>query len=182
MSPALPGEIPQPVRRCESCGLAVVGDPGGPEEALAALAAGRGSDGAIRIANRASLQAWLGGAAWALLAQGERFLFTAESARRLLALRGEDLGAARWVPLASVASMWQTLLNTLTFGHNVALARLGRLPGRAARHAWQRGLDIVISAVLALPLLLLATGLELADRAARRGGILVLSPSARAAR
>src|SRR6476619_4478166 len=62
-----------PVRRCESCGLAVVGDPGGAEEALAALDA---SGGELLVANRASLAAWLGGAGWAALQPAGRFLFT----------------------------------------------------------------------------------------------------------
>jgi hypothetical protein len=180
MSPALPGEARRPIRRCESCGLGVVGQPEGGKEALAALAA-TGTEGVIRIANRASLQAWLGGAAWVGLAPDRRYLFTVRAARHLLRAGGQELGAVRWSPLASIVAMWQTLLNTLTFGRNVALASLGRLPAGPAPSAWQRMLDLVISVVLALPLLALAAVLELGDRLAGRGGVLVLTraPAAR---
>jgi hypothetical protein len=47
--------------------------------------------------------------------------------------------------------MWQTLLNSFTFGHNVALGRLGRASEVPAAQRWQRRVDLVVS-VLAAPL------------------------------
>src|SRR4051812_21611667 len=58
-----------PVSRCESCGLGVVGAPGGPEEALRELDR-LGSEGGPRIANRGSYAASLGSAGWAGLEPG----------------------------------------------------------------------------------------------------------------
>src|SRR5262245_37724681 len=60
-----------PVKRCESCGLAVIGEAGGPEEALAALDRLGDGDG-LRIANRASFACSLGSAGWAGLEPGSR--------------------------------------------------------------------------------------------------------------
>ena len=34
--------------------------------------------------------------------------------------------ASRWAPAAGLAATWQTMLNSVTFGHNVALGALGR--------------------------------------------------------
>ena len=62
-----------PVRRCEACGLGVVGEPGAQTEALAELERLRiegGGDPVFRIANRASFAAWIGGKAWAPVEAG----------------------------------------------------------------------------------------------------------------
>ncbi len=71
--------------------------------------------------------------------------------------------------------MWQTLLNSFTFGHNVALGRLGRATATPAEKPWQRRLDLGISLLatpLALPAALIA---ELVAAAAGRGGRLTIS-------
>src|SRR5260370_12042236 len=53
-----------PVRRCEACGLGVVGESAGTEEALAALDRLGGHEWA-RIVNRASFSCSLSSAGWA---------------------------------------------------------------------------------------------------------------------
>lgn len=156
------------VRRCESCGLAVAGEPGGAEDAL------RGLDrlgSPPRIANRASFAASLGGAGWAGLEPGSRYLFTLEAARRLVAARDQVVGSHRWVPGASLLATWQTLLNSVTFGHNVALKALGRAEAAKAPETWQRRIDALASLVLAIPAFLIALPIELAGGLSRRGAV-----------
>jgi hypothetical protein len=162
-----------PVRRCESCGLGVVGDGASPEEALSEL--GRlGDAGSIRISNRAAFAGSLGGAGWAGLEPSSRYLFTVEAVRRLVARRDQVVAGSRWVPGASVATTWQTLLNSVTFGHNVALAALGGRPGIPADKPWKRRIDALASVVLAIPALLVALPIELAGGLCRRGAELRL--------
>jgi hypothetical protein len=157
-----------PVSRCESCGLGVVGESGGVEEALAALDH-LGVGEVTRIANRGGFAAWIGGAGWAGLAPGGRYLFTVESVRRLVANRDQVVTSARWSPAAGVATMWQTVLNGFTFGRNVALGALGRAAAVPAERPWQRQLDGLICVVVAIPALLAAVPLELAAAVTRRG-------------
>jgi hypothetical protein len=160
--------IAGPVSRCESCGLGVVGASGGVEEALAAL--DRFSAGDVtRIPNRGGFAAWIGGAGWAGLQPGDRYLFTVESVRRLVANRDQVVTKARWSPGAGVATMWQTILNGFTFGRNVALGALGRATAVPAEKPWQRRLDALICIVVAIPALLAAVPLELTAAATRRG-------------
>jgi hypothetical protein len=155
-----------PVRRCETCGLGLIGEATTPEEARSALEELGRSAG--RTPNRASLQAWIGQSGWASLSGEQRFLFTPDSIQRL------GHGKTRSRP--GIAAMWQTLINAFTFGHNVALGRLGRARSIEASEGWQRSLDLGIS-VLATPLLIIvAVPLELFASAAGRGGELELSP------
>jgi len=162
-----------PVGRCESCGLGVVDGPGSVEEALRELDR-RGGGGAVRIANRAGLSAWIGGAGWAGLAPGSRYLFTVESVRRLVANRDQVVAGARWSPGAGIATMWQTVLNGFTFGRNVALGALGRSDAARAEQSWQRRLDVLISVVVAIPALLAAVPLELLAATLGRGSATTL--------
>ena len=157
-----------PVSRCESCGLGVVGEAGGAEQALAALDRLGGGDG-VRIADRAGFAGWIGGAGWAGLEPESRYLFTTESVRRLVANRDQVVTRARWAPGAGVGVMWQTVLNGFTFGRNVALAALGRGTAAPAERPWQRRLDAMISVVVAIPAFLAAVPLELIAAAFRRG-------------
>jgi hypothetical protein len=161
------------VRRCESCGLAVVGAEGDPEEALQALDALRRGEGPW-IDNRASFACSLGGAGWAGLQPGRRYLFTVEAARRLAARRDQVVKTRRWRPLASLAITWQTLLNSVTFGHNVALGALRDIPAASAAKPWQRRIDALASIVLALPALLIALPTELAGAPFGRGAVVEL--------
>lgn len=156
------------VSRCESCGLGVVGDPGGVDEALRELDR-LGNTQTARIANRGSFSAWIGGAGWAGLETGVRYLFTIESVRRLIAHRDQVVKSARWRP-AGIATMWQTLLNSCTFGYNGALGALGRAKAVPASELWQRRLDALIDIVVAVPAFLVAIPLELIAATLRRGG------------
>jgi hypothetical protein len=169
---AQPG-LAGPVSRCESCGLGIVGEPGGPQEALRELDRLGAGDGAP-IANRGGFSAWLGRAGWAGLERDSRHLFTVEAVRRLVARRDQVLATARWAPIASIATMWQTILNSFTFGHNVALGALGRRAAAPAERPWKRLLDALISVAVAIPALIVAVPLELIAAALRRGGALSL--------
>ncbi len=161
-----------PVRRCESCGLGVASEPGGVEEALAAL--DRGNDAGLRILDRAGFSAWIGGAGWAGLEPGAHYFFSVESVRRLVANRDQVVVRARWSPGAGIAAMWQTILNGFTFGHNVAFGALGRGAAVAAERRWQRRLDGLITVAVAIPAMLVALPLELIAAALRRGGAVSL--------
>jgi hypothetical protein len=162
-----------PVRRCESCGLAIVGEPGGSEAALRELDSLRLED-SLRIENRGSFACALGGAGWAGLRPGRRHLFTVEAVRRLVAQRDQVVKSARWRPLSGLASTWQTLLNSVTFGHNVALGALRGVPAVRAERPWQRRIDALASVVLALPALLIAIPVELAGGLSRCGAVVSL--------
>lgn len=160
-----------PVRRCESCGLGVVGDPAGAEEALRDLDRLRDGE-TIRIENRASFACSLGGAGWSGLQPGARHLFTLESVRRLVARRDQVVKKRRWIPGAGLAATWQTLLNSVTFGRNVALGALRGLPSMPAEEPWQRRIDALASVVLAVPALLVAIPVELAGALRGRGAVI----------
>jgi hypothetical protein len=159
-----------PVRRCESCGLGVVGEAGSSEEALQELDALRDGE-AIRIENRAGFACSLGGAGWSGLQPRARYLFTVEAVRRLIARRDQVVKSARWQPLAGLAATWQTLLNSVTFGRNTALGALQGAPAVPAREPWQRRIDALASVVLAVPALLIAIPVELAGGLVRRGAV-----------
>jgi hypothetical protein len=173
-----------PVSRCESCGLGVVGAPGTPDDALQELdrvakrasavpfphISGERNSGSLVVANRGGFAAWIGGAGWAGLVPGSRYLFTVEAVRRLVARRDQVVKSARWSPGAGIATMWQTILNGFTFGRNVALGALGRATAVPAEKPWQRRLDALISVVVAIPALVAAVPLELVAAALRRGG------------
>ncbi|HET6998329.1 MAG TPA: hypothetical protein VFI03_07030 [Solirubrobacterales bacterium] len=161
-----------PVSRCESCGLGVVGDPGEAEATLLELSR-LGTD-SPRIANRASFAASLGSAGWAGLEPGAHYLFTVESVRRLVARRDQVVKSRRWAPAASLAATWQTLLNSVTFGHNVALSAFGHGEAARAREGWQRKIDGLASIVLAIPALLIAIPVELAGGLTGRGAVITL--------
>ncbi len=162
-----------PVSRCESCGLGVVGDSAGPEEALHELDRLVGGGGP-RFPNRASYASSLGNAGWAGLEPGSRYLFTVESVRRLVARRDQVVKSARWAPAASLAATWQTILNSVTFGHNVALGALGKGEAAAAAKPWQRRIDALASGVLAIPALAIALPIELAGGVFRRGAVVAV--------
>ncbi|HET7508544.1 MAG TPA: hypothetical protein VFJ53_09315, partial [Solirubrobacterales bacterium] len=115
-----------------------------------------------------------GGAGWAGLQPGRRHLFTPEAVRRLVANRDQVVRSARWRPLASLAATWQTLLNSVTFGRNVALAALRGTPAVPAAKPWQRRIDALASVVLAIPALLIAIPVELVGGLFRRGAVIAL--------
>jgi hypothetical protein len=162
-----------PVSRCESCGLGVIGAAGSAGEVLRNLD-GLGGRETVVIPNRGGFSAWLGGAGWCGLQPGTPYLYTAEAVRRLVAGRDQVVRSVRWAPEAGVAAMWQTVLNSVTFGRNVALGAMGRASAVAAERPWQRRLDALISVVAAIPALAVAVPLELLAALLRRGGALRL--------
>jgi len=161
-----PGADPEDVER-------LVVDP--IEDALAELDRSHREEGTAQIASRDAVSASLGNAGWAGLEPGARYLFTIEAVRRLVANRDQVLSATRWSPGRGIALMWQTLLNGLTFGRNVALGALGRAESVPAARPWQRAIDAGISILAALPALLIAIPLELAAAAVKRGSAVKLS-------
>ncbi len=162
-----------PVRRCESCGLGVLGEAGDAEAALRELDSLRDGD-AVLIENRGSVACSLGNAGWSGLRPRTRHLFTVEAVRRLVARRDQVVAKSRPRPLASLAATWQTLLNSVTFGHNVALGALRGVPSVPASRPWQRRIDALASVVLALPALLVAIPIELLGAALGRGAVVSL--------
>jgi len=162
------------VSRCESCGLGVVGEPGSAEEALRELDRLGAGGSAVRIANRASVAASLGGAGWAGLEPGARYLFTVDAVQRLVAARDQVVVKRRWVPGAGIAAMWQTVLNSVTFGRNVALGAMGGAEAVPAEQRWQRRIDALICVVLAIPAMAIAAPLELCGSAVGRGATISL--------
>lgn len=157
-----------PVSRCESCGLGVVGKPGSFEETLHELdRLGAGEN--VTIVSRESFSAWIGGAGWAGLERGSRHLFTVEAVRRLVAGRDQVVKSVRWRPGAGIAAMWQTLLNSATFGHNIVVG-----VSTPAAKLWQRRVDWVVIVVLAIPAAIVALPLELAGGITHRGSAMTL--------
>jgi hypothetical protein len=133
-----------------------------------------GGEERFRFANRASFASSLGGPGWAALGPGAHYLFTVEAVRRLVARRDQIVKSRRWAPRPSLALTWQTLLNSVTFGHNVALGALGDAPAVPARKAWQRRIDALASVILAIPAMLIALPIELAGAPFGRGAVVTV--------
>ena len=170
----------QIVDRCENCGLAVPRDDvPSPDEAIDQLLASAGRRGdriTIRVQNSASLQAWLGAENWAALAPGgHTFKPTKRAAALLLARRGLDLRRVSYLAAAGMASMWQTLLNLLTFHRDFASEAVsGRLrpgTGRGRAAFW---IDVIVTVLAAIPTAIIAVILESGAVVARRGGVIEL--------
>jgi hypothetical protein len=179
----------QVIDRCEDCGLAVVRDfvPSPDEAADAFLAAGeqRGARLAIRAENAASLQAWLGAENWAALRPSPKRVApdgaaahhgikpTPRAARLLLARRGLEVRRVRHLASAGMASMWQTLLNLLTFHRDFASEAVsGRLRPGTGRGRAAFATDAVITVLAAIPTAVIAVLLEGGAVMARRGGVI----------
>ena len=166
----------QVVYRCESCGLVVARDAvPSPEIAVDELLGGQGQNGAgltFRTDNAASLQAWLGAENWAALRPGGRFIKpTPRAVKLLLAERGFEVRRIRHLIRPGMASMWQTLLNLLTFHRDFASEAVsGRLrpgTGRGRAAFW---MDAVVTVLAAIPTAIIAVLLETGAVLARRGG------------
>jgi hypothetical protein len=171
----------QIIDRCENCGLAVARDMvPSPELAIDELL--RDSEESdqgitVRAANAASLQAWLGAENWAALRPGDsRIKPTARAAGLLLGRRGMLVTRVRYPAGAGMASMWQTLLNLLTFHRDFAVEALsGRLRPGSGRGGGAFALDSVITVLTAIPTAILAVLLEGGAVLARRGGVIEIS-------
>jgi hypothetical protein len=168
----------QVIDRCENCGLVLVrGAIPTPEHATERLlsdAEQRGERVAFRAANAASLQAWLGAENWAALRPGGHGIEpTPRAASLLLARRGLEIRRVRHLAGPGMASMWQTLLNLLTFHRDFASeAASGRLrpgTGRGRAAFWT---DAVVTLLAAIPTAIIAVFLESGAVLARRGGVI----------
>jgi len=95
--------------------------------------------------------------------------------RRLVAHRDQVVRRRRWAAGESFALTWQTMLNSVTFGHNVALAALGSNRAAAlAEERWQRRIDALASIVLAIPAAVFAVPVELSGALFRSGAVIDL--------
>jgi hypothetical protein len=147
-------------RRCEACGLGVLGEIGDSGMALTDFDLGREDDGSTSFDNRASLQASLTGGGWAGLETERSYRFTPEAIERLVAFRDQRVTDRRVRFGRSLLGMWQSAINTFTFGHNVALGTFAKAPEVLADRGWKRALDWFITIVLSIPVFILALPLE----------------------
>jgi hypothetical protein len=147
-------------RRCEACGLGVLAETGDSGLALTDFDLGRTDDGLIAFDNKASFQASLTGAGWAGLETERSYRFTPEAVARLVAFRDQKVVGRKLAFGRSLIGMWQSAINTFTFGHNVALGTLGDTPSVDADRGWKRAIDWFITVVLAVPVFILALPLE----------------------
>jgi hypothetical protein len=170
----------QLIDRCENCGLAVARDAvPSSDDAAEALLSGterRGERIAVRADNSASLQAWLGAENWAALRPGgDTVKLTPRAASLLLARRGLEVRRVRHLVAPGMASMWQTLLNLLTFHRDfasqAASRRLRPGTGRGRAAFW---IDAMVTVLAAVPTAILAVLLEGGAVIARRGGVIEL--------
>jgi hypothetical protein len=174
----------QIIDRCESCGLVVARDAvPTPDQAIGALLQGGATTGDVirfRAANADSVQAWLGAENWAALTPADRDAKpTLQAAELLLRRRGLEVKRVRYLAAPGIASMWQTLLNLLTFHRDFAPEAIaGRLRpnGGGGRAAF--GLDAMITILAAVPAALIAVVLEMGAVAARRGGVIEITAAA----
>ena len=168
----------QVIDRCENCGLVVVrGQVPTPDEAAERLlSVGERREGrvAVRMANAASLQAWLGAENWAALRPGGHGLEpTPRAARLLLARRGLEVRRIRHLAGPGIAAMWQTLLNLLTFHRDFASeAASGRLRPGTGRGRAAFLTDVVVTLLAGIPTAFIAILLEGGAALARRGGVI----------
>jgi hypothetical protein len=166
------------LERCERCRLGVVANLS-PESSASALLglARQTSDGRLelRVANRASVQASLGGSHWAALEPERRLYPTPQSFPALAASAGleiEELSCPRRG--RGQAWMWQTILNAFTFHENFAReVRSGTLRPSGGWGRVKFGIDAVVTVLAALPVAVVSAPLELFAALAGRGGELV---------
>ena len=156
--------------RCEACGLGTLATIPTTQEALADLDTEAIGNGWFAYDNRRSWQCSLTEGAWSGLSSSRDCCFTPAAVRDLVAIRDQVVTKNRWMPLRSIALMWQSGINMFTFGKNVALDGLGKGKATRASKPWQRKLDVFISVVLAVPAFVIALPLELLAGLFRRGG------------
>jgi hypothetical protein len=186
----------QVIDRCENCGLAVARNAVPTTEgAIAQLlgspaASANGGDAAgrqghegivVRVPNASSLQAWLGAENWAALRPADGKLKPSpQAAELLLAKQGLEVSRVRHLATAGMASMWQTLLNLLTFHRDFASEALsGRLRPSGGRGRAAYAIDVMVTVLAAIPTAILAVLLEGGAVVARRGGVIEVSATRR---
>ena len=167
----------QVIDRCENCGLVVARESAGDAASAATGLLSRLADGqAVRSANPASVQAWLGAENWAALRPGDHALHLSPRAAELLA-RQRELPApqVRQLPAASIAGMWQTLLNLVTFHRDFAPEAVsGRLRPGTGRGWAAYIVDALITVLAGIPVAGLAVLIEGPALLLRRGGVIEL--------
>jgi hypothetical protein len=167
------------LERCERCRLGVAANLVPANSTSAALLgfARRLSDGRVelRVPNRASVQASLGGGHWAALEPQRRLYPTPASLPSLAAAAGLEIEELRFPRRGrGQAWMWQTMLNAFTFHENFALGvRAGTLRPGSAVGRLRFGIDALITVLAALPVALVSAPLELIAALVGRGGELV---------
>ncbi len=166
------------LERCERCRLGVAANLAPASSASALLGVARQIRSGrleLRVANRASVQASLGGRHWAALEPKRRLYPTPQSLPGLAAAAGleiEELSCARRG--RGQAWMWQTILNAFTFHENFARqVRAGTLRPGGARGRLKFGIDAVVTVLAAVPVALVSAPLELVAALLGRGGELV---------
>ena len=170
---------PSLLQRCENCRLGLAAGLGRKDAENELLAdARRLPDGGleVRVANRDSWQARLGGLNWAGVEPGRGLYPTPHSLELLAETAGLTLTRLESPPWGTGQLwMWQTLVNAFTFTHNFALGvRAGLIrPGGGLGARLKYAMDAVVT-VLATPLIVLVSiPLELVATLAGRGGLLV---------
>ncbi len=167
--------------RCEQCGL-VVTRAEDPPDVAAELAALEQDGLDLIIPNRRSLQGGIGGAQWAGMDPERRRLHLGPpSAGLLLGTRGLSVeGVSTRFGRRPYLMMLQTLINAFTFRDNFARNALaGRIRPEADRGKRMLFyLDALVSALVAMPLAIVALPLELAGSLSGRGGVMRLETSA----
>jgi len=166
------------LERCEHCRLGIAADlaPASTPSALLGFARqipeGRFE---LRVANRASVQASLGGSHWAALERQRGLYPTPQSLPPLAAAAGLEIEELRCPRRGQgQAWMWQTILNAFTFHENFARdVRAGTLRPGSGRGRLRFGIDAVVTALAALPVALVSAPLELFAALLGRGGELV---------
>jgi hypothetical protein len=165
------------LERCERCGLGVVAGLAASSAADLVGTPQRALDGRLelRVANRASLQASLGGRHWAALDPERRLYPTERSLPALAAAAGLEIEELRCARRGRAqAWMWQTILNAFTFHENFALqVRAGALRPGGGWGSLKFGIDALVTALVAVPAALVSVPLELLAALAGRGGELV---------
>jgi hypothetical protein len=179
------------VDRCENCGLVVAREAVPTPDAAAAQLFGEAGahngngHGAgavvVRVPNAASLQAWLGAENWAAMHPADHAVKpTPRAAELLAARRGLALRRIRHLALPGTASMWQTLLNLLTFHRDFASEAIsGRLRPGSGRGRAAYAIDVLVTILAAIPTAILAALLEGGAVLARRGGVIELRAAPR---
>jgi hypothetical protein len=169
---------PTLLERCENCRLGLAAGLGAADVSNELLAQARRLPNGrleLQLANRTSVQAWLGAQNWAALEPG-RGLYPTKQALELLAKKA-DLSIARLGSPQSMRAqvwMWQTILNAFTFNENFPVkARAGMLRPRGFGDRLKYAVDLLVS-VLATPLILVVSiPLEAIAATAGKGGVLV---------
>jgi predicted RNA-binding Zn-ribbon protein involved in translation (DUF1610 family) len=158
------------IYRCENCGLAVERDAVPSAEQAAAML----NQSPLRVANAASLQAWLGAENWAAFRPGDPSpKLTPEAIELLCERSGRRLERSSQPARAGIAAMWLTLLNLLTFHRDFASeAASGRLRPGSGRGMAAFWIDAMVTVLAAVPTAALAVLLEAGAVIARSGGVI----------